>query len=62
MIKSKTSVSLELDEEIKDYLNVFHKNLNDTIHKTNQLEEDIIDKIYEMNSMIQDYNESLRFD
>lgn len=61
MIKSKTSVSLELDEEIKDYLCVLHKNVDFTIHKTNQLQEDIIDKLYEMNSMIQDYNENCSF-
>ena len=61
MIKSKTSVSLEIDEEIKDYLNILHKNLNYTIHKTNQLEEDITDKLYEVNSLIQEYNDDCDF-
>ena len=61
MIKSKTNVSLEIDEEIKEYLNVLHQNVNFTIHKTNQLEQDITDKLYEVNSMIQDYNENCGF-
>jgi len=61
MIKSKTNVSLEIDEAIKEYLNVLHQNVNFTIHKTKQLEQDITDKLYEVNSMIQDYNENCGF-
>ena len=61
MIKSKTSVSLELDEDIKDYLNVLHQNVNDTLGKVTELEQEITEKIYEVNSMIQDYNDHCHF-
>lgn len=61
MIKSKTNLSLELDGEIKDYLNILHENVNQTFYKTNQLQEDITDKIYEINSMIQTYNDLCNF-
>ena len=61
MIKSKTNVSLEIDEEIKDYLCVLHQNMNETLVKVTELEQDITDKLYEVNSLIQEYNDHCNF-
>ena len=41
MIKSRTSVILSIDDEIKDHINTFHENVNKTLFKLTELEKEI---------------------
>lgn len=61
MITSKTNVRLEIDSEVKDLIAALHENVNDNWIKTRELEKDISDKIYEINDMIQTYNNLCNF-
>jgi len=61
MIKSRTSVILSIDDEIKDHINTFHENVNKTLFKVTEIEKEIKEKIGEINEMIYEYNSDCQF-